>query len=168
MQLRKFVLILTVAIFASARVAFAQAFEFAGPGIGPLPISLMMMIRQANLTPEQQMKVHQIMESSLKQARPLMKQLKDIHDRIGDKLMSTSAVNASELEPLQQRENRIHQELDQQSLSAALQIRSLLTPKQLEKAADLHNKLKSLREQMDALTGEGGPVMVFAGGPPGP
>jgi hypothetical protein len=97
-----------------------------------------------------------------------MKQLKDIHDRIGDKLMSTSAVNASELEPLQQRENRIHQELDQQSLSAALQIRSLLTPKQLAKAADLHNKLKSLREQMDALTGEGGPVMVFAGGPPGP
>lgn len=161
MQLRKLVLILTLAFSAPATVALAQPFALSGPGGPPLPMSLMMFIRRADLTPEQQAKVHQIMSSSLTQAQPLMKQLKEIHDQIGDKLMSAGAVNAPDIEVFQQRENRIHQQLDEQALSAALQIRSLLTPKQLAKAADLHNKLKRLREQMDALTGETGPIMVI-------
>jgi Spy/CpxP family protein refolding chaperone len=106
---------------------------------------LMMFIRRANLTQEQRTRVHQIMGSSFTRARPLMKQLYDIHDEIGDKLLSSGTVNASDIEPLQRRENQIHQQLDEQMLSAALQIRGLLTPRQLRQAADLHNKLKSLR-----------------------
>jgi Spy/CpxP family protein refolding chaperone len=167
MYLRKLVLIFALAFSAPATAALAQDFAFGGPGVGPLPMSLMMITRHANLTREQQGKVHQIMSSNLAQAQPLMKQLKDIHDQIGDKLMSAGPVIASDLLPLQQQENRIHQHLDEQALSAALQIRSLLTPEQLAKAADLHNKLKSLREQMDALTGATGPIMLIGGGPLG-
>jgi Spy/CpxP family protein refolding chaperone len=167
MHLRKLIVVLSLAIPATATVAYAQSFAVAGPPGPPLPMSLMMMIRHANLTPEQQARVHQIMGSSLTRAQPLMKQLKDINDQIGDKLMSAGPLSASELEPLQQQENRIHQQLDEQSLTAALQIRGLLTPQQLAKAADLHNKLKSLRQQMDALIGENGPMMIMGGPPPG-
>jgi Spy/CpxP family protein refolding chaperone len=150
--------------------ALAQKFVFAGPGGGPPPMPLppmplLMIIRHANLTPDQQKKVHEIMGSSFAQAQPLMKQLHDIHDQIADKLMSTGSVSASDIEPLQQQENQIHQQLDEQMLSAALQIRGLLTPEQLTKAADLHNKLKSLRQQMDALMGDNGPVMIMGAAP---
>jgi Spy/CpxP family protein refolding chaperone len=83
---------------------------------------------------------------------------------MGPKLMSTGAVSASDIEPLQQQESQIHQQLDEQMLSAALQIRNLLTAEQLAKAAELHNKMKVLRQQMDELVGDNGPPM---GPPPG-
>jgi len=159
---------LILAICASPAAALAQPFALGGPGDAPLPMPLMMIVNHANLTQQQQAKVHQIMSSNFAQAQPLMKRLHDLHDQIGDKLMSTGAVSASDIKPLQQQENQIHQQLDEQMLSAALQIRGLLAPQQLRKAADLHNKLKSLRQQMDALMGENGPIMIMGGPPPGP
>jgi Spy/CpxP family protein refolding chaperone len=167
MHLRKIMLMLSLAICAIPALALAQPFALGGPGDAPLPMPLMMIIKHANLTPDQQAKVHQIMSSSFTQSQPLMKQLRDIHDQIGDKLMSTGAISASDIEPLQQQENQIHQQLDEQMLSAAMQIRGLLTPEQLGQAADLHNKLKSLRQQMDALIGDNGPIMIMGGPPPG-
>jgi len=125
---------------------------------------LMLVLRHADLTPEQQAHVRQIMDANFAQAGPLMKQFHDVHDQIADKLMSTGPVEASDIAPLQQQETKIHQQLDQQVLSTALQIRALLTPDQLAKAAELHNKLKSLRAQMEALVGDGGPPPM---GPPG-
>jgi Spy/CpxP family protein refolding chaperone len=167
MCFRKLMLILTLGISAIPAAASAQPFAIGGPGGAPLPMSLMMIIKQANLSQEQQTKVHQIMSSSFAQAQPLMNQLHDIRDQIGDKLMSTDTVSASDIEPLQQQENQIQQQLDDQMLSAALQIRGLLTPTQLTQAAALHNKLKSLRQQMDALMGNNGPIVVMGGPPPG-
>jgi Spy/CpxP family protein refolding chaperone len=168
MYFRKLMLILCLGISAIPTVVSAQPFALsAGPIGAPLPMSLMMIIKQANLSQEQQAKVHQIMSSSFAQAQPLMKQLHDIHDQIGDKLMTTGAVTASDIAPLQRQENQIQYQLEQQMLSAALRIRGLLTPQQLAQAANLHNKLKSLRQQMDALMGNNGPVMFIGGPPPG-
>ena len=125
---------------------------------------LLLIVRHANLTQDQEKKVHQIMGSSFAQAQPLMKQLRDTHDEFADKLMSTGPVTISDLKPLQQQENRLRQQLDQQMLSTAMQIRGLLTPVQLARVADLNNKLKSLRQQIDALIGGNQPAM---GPPPG-
>jgi Spy/CpxP family protein refolding chaperone len=161
MNSRRFVLLIVALIAIPASVS-AQPFVAGG---GPMPMPLMMIIKQLNLTREQQAKVHEIMGSSFTEAQPLMKQLRDIHEQVADKLMSPGAVSSSDLEPLQQQENQIQQQLDQQMLSSALQIRALLTPAQLTRAAGLHSKLKSLRQQMDALMGDHGPV-VLMGGPP--
>ena len=151
------------ALLATPLVALAQPGPGGPGGPGPMPMPLMMLIRQANLTSDQQAQVHQIMQTNFTQAQPLMKQLRDIHDQIADKLMSTGSVSASDIAPLQQQENQIHQQLDQQMLSTTLQIRALLTPDQLAKVAGLHNQLKSLRSQIDALVGDPGPM----GPPPG-
>ena len=165
MYIRRLIMSIALVLTAIPATALAQNFAFAGPGGGPPPMPLLMIIRHANLTPDQQKKVHEIMGSSFAQAQPLMKQLHDIHDQIADKLMSIGSVSASDIEPLQQQENQIHQQLDEQMLSAALQIRGLLTPEQLTKAAELHNKLKLLRQQMDALMGDKGPVMIIGAAP---
>ncbi len=137
--------------------AFAQPFHHGcgrGPG-GAMP--MMMLMRHANLTPDQETQVHKIMEANFTEARPLMKQIHTIHEQIADKLMAPGTVNASDLAPLQTQENQLHQQLDQQMLAAALKIRGVLTPQQLAKAADMHTKMKALHSQMEALIGEDGP-----------
>jgi len=162
MRFRRLLPILCLAsTFAVPARTLAQPPGPGGPG--PLPMPLMIVIRQLNLTSDQQDKVHQIMGASFTATQPLMKQLRSVHDQIADLLMSTGTVSASDLAPLQQQESQIHQKLDQQMLSAALQIRALLTPDQLLKASELHKSLKALRTQMDALVGDSEPPM----GPPG-
>ena len=158
--------LIAVLVFAAMCVApsyaLAQFAVMAGPGpggpvtAGPVPMPLMIAINKAGLSPDQQTKVHQIMQANFTQAEPLMQQLHSVHDQISDKLMSASSVTTADLAPLQQKESEIHQQLDQQMVATAVQIRSVLTADQLAKAADLHSKLKSLRAQMDALVGEGG------------
>jgi Spy/CpxP family protein refolding chaperone len=142
----------------SAAAASAQPVGIGGPG-DPMPMPLMMLTRQANLTSDQQAKVHNIMRSNFSQAQPLLKQLRSVHDQIADKLMSTGTVSASDLAPLQAQETQIQQQLDSQMVSTALQIRGLLSPEQLTRIANLHNQLKSLRTQIDALLGTDMPMM---------
>ncbi len=165
MRLERFRLatIALMGLMFSAAAASAQPVGIGGPG-GPMLMPLMMLIRQANLTSDQQAKVHDIMRSNFSQAQPLLKQLRGIHDEIADKLMSTGTVSASDLAPLQAQEAQIHQQLDSQMASTALQIRGLLTAEQLTKIANLHSQLKSLRTQIDALLGTDMPMM---GPPPG-
>ena len=147
----------------SAAAASAQPVGIGGPG-DPMPMPLMMLTRQANLTSDQQAKVHNIMRSNFAQAQPLLKQLRGVHDQIADKLMSTGTVSVSDLAPLQAQETQIQQQLDSQMMSTALQIRGLLSKEQLTRIANLHNQLKSLRAQIDALLGTDMPMM---GPPPG-
>ena len=147
----------------SAAPASAQPVGIGGPG-DPMPMPLMMLTRQANLTSDQQAKVHNIMRSNFSQAQPLLKQLRGVHDQIADKLMSTGTVSVSDLAPLQAQETQIQQQLDSQMMSTALQIRGLLSKEQLTRIANLHNQLKSLRAQIDELLGTDMPMM---GPPPG-
>jgi Spy/CpxP family protein refolding chaperone len=165
MPLRKLMLLVSLAIYAIPAIALAQPFPPGGAIGGPLPMPLLMIVKRTNLTPAQQTKVHELLHSSFVQAQPLMKQLHAVHEQIADKLMSPGSVSASDLEPLQQQEGQIHQLLDEQMLSTAMQIRNLLTPEQLAKAAELHNQMKSLNQQMEALMGDTEPPM---GLPPGP
>jgi Spy/CpxP family protein refolding chaperone len=153
--------IMLVIICAAPGVGVAQAFEHLGHDGGPLPMPLMMALKQANLTSDQQTQVHQIMAANFTQAQPLLQQLHTVHDQIADKLLSTGPVSAADIAPLQNQESQIHQQLDQQMLASALQIRALLTPEQLARVADLHTKLKALREQIHALVGDD----EFPGGP---
>ena len=143
-------------------VAGAQPYGPGAFGAGnALPLPLLIVLRKVDLDSDQQAKIHQIMQASFKTTQPLMKQLHTIHDQIADKLLSSGAVTASDIAPLQQQENAIHQSLNQQMLSTALQIRGLLNPSQLAKAAELHNQLKSTVAQMDSIIGDAPPM-----GPP--
>jgi Spy/CpxP family protein refolding chaperone len=152
-------LLLTLHLAVTLALPTAALAQFHGPGGpggfgGPMAMPLMMFIRHANLTADQQAKVRKIMDANFAQARPLMKQLHTIHDQIADKLMGTAAVIAADIAPLQHQEAQIHQQLGQQMLTAALQIRAVLTPEQLARASELHIKLKALHTQMETLMGD--------------
>jgi periplasmic protein CpxP/Spy len=129
-----------------------------GPG-GGMPMPMMMLLHHVNLSTDQQAQVHQIMDANFTQARPLMQQLHSVHDQIAEKLLTPGTVTTSDLAPLQQQESQIHQQLDQQMLATALKIRGVLSASQLAQAADLHAKLKALRDQMQALLGDDTTIM---------
>ena len=160
MFMKKFLLTVCLATACAMPVAASAQPFHQGPGGGfggGMPMPMMMLLRHVNLTADQQTQVHKIMDANFADARPLIKQLHEIHDSIADKLLSAGTVSTAELTPLQTQESSIHQQLDQQMLATALKIRGVLTPAQLAQAADLHTKLKSLRAQMETLMGDDGP-----------
>ncbi len=121
---------------------------------GPMPMPMMMLLRHANLTAAQDKQVHQLMEDSFTQCRPLMKQLRTLHEQMADKLLNPGKLSASDFTTMQTQENNLRNQLDAQMLATALKIRGLLTPDQLSKVADLHTKLKALHAQAEALLGD--------------
>jgi protein CpxP len=145
-------LIVVCAIPLAAFAEFHQG-PMMGPG-GPMPMPMMMLLRHANLTADQDKQVHQIMETNFTQARPLMKQLRNLHEQMADKLLSPGKLSASDFTTMQTRESNLRNQLDAQMLAMALKIRGLLTPDQLSKVADLHTKLKALHAQAEALLGD--------------
>ncbi len=144
-----------IVICATPLAAFAQFHH--GPMMGPggsMPMPMMMLMRHANLTADQDQQVHQIMEANFTQARPLMKQLRTLHEQMADKLLSLGKLSASDFTTMQTQETNLRNQLDAQMLATALKIRGLLTPDQLSKVADLHTKLKALHAQAEALLGD--------------
>jgi Spy/CpxP family protein refolding chaperone len=152
---------------------FAQGMFFVsteGPmGFGGPP-PFMMMLRTANLTADQQKRVRQILKAERTQIEPLFRQFHSIHERIADKLLASGSVTASDLAPLQKQAADLQQKIATAHLDTALKIRSVLTPVQIAKVAQVHAKLRSLHQQIQAIIGPQGPQAVGAapmGPPPG-
>jgi Spy/CpxP family protein refolding chaperone len=163
MNMRKssFSILVAIAILSSCistRVARAQYMMGPPPGgpMGgppPVPPPLMMALRGAALTPTQQKQIHDIMDSSRTSSEPQMQQLHSIRDQIADKLLSSGSVSASDLAPLLAQQTAIQQQLDNQMISTAIQIRGVLTPDQLNRVASVHEKLKAIHTQIDSILG---------------
>jgi Spy/CpxP family protein refolding chaperone len=166
----KFSILIAIAILGSCIGAgAAQAQEGMGPPPGgpmggpppggmmggppPVPPPLMMALRAANLTADQQKQVHDIMESSRTSTASQTEQMHSIRDQIADKLLSAGSISASDLAPLLAQQSTLQQQLDTQMISTAIQIRGVLTSDQLSKVADVHTKLKQIHSQIDAILG---------------
>ncbi len=166
----KFSILIATAILGSCLGAgVAQAQEGMGPPPGgpmggpppggpfggppPVPPPLMMALRVANLTADQKKQIHDIMESSRTSSASQMQQMHSIRDQIADKLLSSGSVSAADLAPLQAQQTALQQQLDNQMISTALQIRGMLTADQLTKVAAAHEKLKQIHAQIDAILG---------------
>jgi Spy/CpxP family protein refolding chaperone len=124
---------------------------------GGMP-GLRLLLKAANLTPDQRNQVHDLMRSTHEQIRPLVQQMHQLHEQIADKLAGTGSVTLADLTPLQQQINSIQGQVQQLRLKAALQIRGMLTPDQLSRVAAMHQKMEALHQQMRDIMGapEGG------------
>ena len=122
-----------------------------GPGemMGPLPIFL----RAADLTPAQQAQVKQILHANRANLHSQFEQMHTAREQIAEKLFSTGPVAASDLTAQTQQIAQAQQQMLQNELNAALQVRAILTPAQLQKVAQVHQQFESLHQQMRALLG---------------
>jgi Spy/CpxP family protein refolding chaperone len=136
-------------------------------GMSALPIFL----QAANLTPAQQAQVKTIMQSNRSAMRSQFDQIRKAREEIASKLFSTGTVTASDLSEQTTQIANAHQQLLQNQLNVALQVRAILTPAQLQKVAQFHQKFESLHQQMRALLGPpsgDGPPPPDGAGPDGP
>jgi Spy/CpxP family protein refolding chaperone len=109
------------------------------------------MIRAANLTPEQQTRVREILSAHRAAARPVVAQLRGAQAELGQKLLAPGPVQAADLQPLLQRIGQLRARLAQDSATAALEVRAVLTPEQLARVAQTKERLSQLREEMRQL-----------------
>jgi Spy/CpxP family protein refolding chaperone len=145
------VLLLTAASTAPA-LAQAPGHEPSmrgGPGRGDG--ELWLMIRAANLTPEQQTRVRAILSAHRAAARPLIEQLRQAQQELGGKLLAPGPVQAADLQPQLQRISQLRDQLAHDSAGAALEVRAVLTPEQLARVAQTKERLRQLREEMRQL-----------------
>src|SRR6185295_15011831 len=98
-------------------------------------------------TPEQQTRVRAILSAHRASARPLIEQLRQAQQELGAKLLAPAPVQAAEL----QRIGQLRDQLAQDSASAALEVRAVLTPEQLARVAQTKDRIKQLREEMRQL-----------------
>ncbi len=147
-------LCMTVAIAAIAiasRPAFAQMFISAGPPGPPPPMAA--MLAGLSLTPQQQTAISAIMKSHQQSIAPLMNQLHNQHQQVMATLLAPGQVGMSDLTPLEQEAGQTEQQLPQEMLKTALDIRAVLTPDQLAQAAAKQKKLDAIHEEMRSVMG---------------
>ena len=148
--------------------AWAQTVEMTAPapgrqvffaatagGLPPVMIPpIMMGLQAAHLTADQQNKVDQIMASNRSQIAPLIQQLQSIHEEIANELLAPGPVAASDLAPLENQAANLDAQIQQQALNAAVQVRAILTPDQVTRMAQFHQKMAALQTQMGNLMNE--------------
>lgn len=143
-----------------AAFAQAQAPPASGPmrepgmhgGMGRGDGELWLMIRAANLSTEQQAKVRDILSAHRSAVRPLVDQLRQTQQELGAKLLAPGQVQVADLQPLLQRIGQLRDQLALDSAQAAIEVRAVLTPEQLARAAQAKERLRQLREEMRQLT----------------
>jgi Spy/CpxP family protein refolding chaperone len=109
------------------------------------------LLKTANLTSDQQAQVHQLMTANWVQTKQLHAQIRALRQDISDKLASTGAVSASDISPIQQQIAQLRDQIEQQAVQAALQIRTLLTAGQLSQMSQANGQIKNLHAQLRAV-----------------
>jgi len=115
------------------------------------PMTMMMLLHNANLTADQQNQIHTIMHNNRQQMKNLFEQLHSIDQQVAAKLLGSAAVTASDFTALEQQKSQIQQQIDQNMINTSLQIRALLTPAQLSAAAATNQQIEILHRQIEAL-----------------
>ncbi len=149
MKFRHMALVLATAGLLTAGAAKAQPEHGGGWHHDGMEI-----LHGLDLTDAQKSEVHKIIKTNWSQMKPVMEQARTLHEQIVTKLTGTDAVTQTDLTPLVQQEEQLRAQLDNARVSTALQIRGLLTPAQLAKAASTHQQLEALHEQERAIVGE--------------
>jgi len=116
---------------------------------------LRMILRGVGLTDAQQGQVRQIVASHRPRFQELRSQLRANTQALADKLYGPGPVTADDLAALRQQIGQTRDQLGQEALQTALEIRNVLTPDQLAKAAQIRQRMQELRAEMQSLTGGG-------------
>src|SRR5262245_52322340 len=154
-----------LAISLSAMPAAAQGRGgWAGPGGGPGGpwagpgghgeiFPLRMIMRTAGLTDAQRGQVRQILDSHRPRFQALRGQIRTLTMQLTDKLYAPGAVSVDDATAIRQQISQLRDQLGQEGLQTALEIRNVLTPDQLTKVAQVRQRMQELRTEMQNLMG---------------
>jgi Spy/CpxP family protein refolding chaperone len=127
-----------------------------GPGGPGGPAGLPLRLLAADLTPAQRAQIRQILIANRADLRATLQELHAAHEALGDRLFAAGALTQQDLASETARVAAAHQKLLDNGTKVMLQVRAVLTPDQLAKAATKKKQLAALHDQIRALMG-GGP-----------
>ena len=133
-----------------------QAFETLTKGAAStdsLGQLLPVLLKELDLTPEQNQRVQQIIAAHREPLQSGFNQLQAANADLANKLIVPEEVRAEELAPQVARITELREQLLLEGLEAVLEVRSVLTPEQRVKAAQVKKKLQSLRQTASGLLG---------------
>ena len=140
-------------------VALPPPFEAPLMGDGPARV-LPLLIMGSGLSEEQRVRVQQIVEGQRATLDALFEKLASLNDGLATKLLAASGVAEADLTPLVEQIAETREALIQNGVKVALQVRGVLTPEQLAKAASVQQRLEALEAERRELLG-GGDRMLF-------
>jgi Spy/CpxP family protein refolding chaperone len=114
-------------------------------------MALPLLIRAANLTPEQDGKVRAILATHRAVTRNTVEQLRRAQDELADKLLVAGPVQSADLQPLLKQIASLREQLLQDSAQIALEVRAVLTPEQLAKAGQVRARMQQLQSELQQL-----------------
>ena len=110
-----------------------------------------MVLKKLNLTPEQNTQVQTIMASHRDTFRSLFKQLEAAHETMANRFFTPGRLTADDVTPQAKTIHQIREQLMNEGLKVAIEIREVLTPEQLTKASQLKAKMQAMQEQMRSM-----------------
>lgn len=113
----------------------------------------MVLLRSANLTPQQHDQVRQILKNEKEQMKSIYAGFHAVHEQMAAKLLAPGSVTATDLAPIEQKAAKYQQQISRDMIETALAIRNVLTPEQIARVAQVHQQLQSLHEQIHSLMG---------------
>lgn len=128
-----------------------------GAGWSDGAMMLPLLLRGANLTPEQDAKVREILTARRAASQTLVAQLRQAQDELADKLFAPGSLKEADLQPQLQKIAQLREQLLRESTKVALEVRALLTPEQMAKAAQTKDRMRQLQNEMRQLLQSGRP-----------
>jgi Spy/CpxP family protein refolding chaperone len=117
-----------------------------GPGM-----LLPLVLKGIDLTEEQEKRVREVMAAHRATFRILFSELQEAHRDMADRLFAPGTVQAEDLTAQIQQIALLRTQLTQEGLQVALEVRGLLTPEQLAKAAEIKDRMRALHTEMRGL-----------------
>jgi Spy/CpxP family protein refolding chaperone len=114
-------------------------------------MALPLLIRAANLTPEQDGKVRAILTNHRTVTRNTVEQLRRAQDELADKLLGPTPVQVADLQPLLKQIAALREQLLQDSAQIALEVRAVLTPEQLARAGQVKARMQQLQSELQQI-----------------
>ena len=117
-----------------------------GPGM-----LLPLLLRGVGLTADQKVQMRAIMDTHRAIFPELFKQLRDAHKALAMQLLAAGEVKAEDLAPQLQHINQLRAQLLREGTQVMLEVRQVLKPAQLAKAAQLKARMQALYDEMHSL-----------------
>jgi len=111
------------------------------------------LLHALDLSADQKEKVQDVLAAHGPKFHTLMANQKAARQAIADKLLGTGTVSQQDIDAAAQQASQAMSDVIHERLSVALEVRNILTPAQIQKAATIQASMQQLHTQMRELLG---------------
>ncbi len=117
-----------------------------GPGM-----MLPLVLKKLSLTDEQKTQVQGIMEAHSQTIQTLFQQLNTVRQGLANKFYASGELTTADFTSQTQQASQLREQIMNEKLKAALEIRGVLTPDQLTQAAQIKDQMQTMQAQMHSF-----------------